>query len=88
MFSFLHPCRILRIKTCYDKPFNYFYKDVWDEYAYPDSKEFPLFKHGPYRLFTSLIVWLIFLHLVLEKLIKLRSKPYNFRPLLLVSDVY
>lgn len=84
MLSFLHPCRILRIPTCYDKPFRYFYKDVWEEYAVKESKSYPLFEHGPYRLFASLFLWLIFLHLVLENLMKLRSKPFNYRPLLLV----
>jgi len=86
MFEFLHPCRIMRISSCMNKSFNYFYEDVWVEYGLEESRKFPMFTHGPHRFFASLLLFLAFLHLFLEPVMKLRSKPFNFRPLLLVFN--
>ena len=88
MFSFLHPCAVLRIQACKDKPFSYFYRDVWDEYALKESKAYPLFTDGPHRFYGCLLVYLAFLHLVLEPLMKRRAKPFNYRPLLLVFNSF
>ena len=88
MLNFLQPCVLLRIKSCENKSFHYFYKDVWNEYAMKESKQFPLFKDGPYQFYASLLLWLIFLHVILEPLMQLKAKPFNFRPLLLIFNSF
>ena len=88
MFSFLHPCTVLQISACQNKPFRYFYRDVWNEYALKESKAFPLFEDGPHKFYAWLLVYLACLHLVLEPLMKLKAKPFSYRPLLLVFNSF